>query len=424
MFALYPLVQLFIQQQNHQNAHLRFSIFRVYFAVLSLVLIFQMGFMPSGILSVVLSGKWPWMLFKWIHIITLCSLMIGLKTRLMQWINLCLLLLMWPFTQATTHSALMGEIHFALFALALVSFRAPLSMALSVDSVVKKVQKYASNRPHPISILLIFSLFQMTYTQGLIDQILMTNLSKIAFISSTLIFICVLPSLVASLSWLLIFTLNLAILATFPSFQIQSLIWINLGYLLLWLPDLWVNQLRKLAHWSYGTPEVSKHLSKITLFYDGDCGVCSLAARTVSALDQYQLIKIDGSTQNDYPQNHYLNREAFEETRLQTIIVWDQANDQIDVKHLGFAQIFFRLQGFYCLGLLCLWSGRIGEWAYDHFAQRRHLVSHYLGMGYCGIGGGKTKAKVEQLSLFEQTLVWIRILMIEGIGIWSLVSYA
>lgn len=424
MFALYPLLQLFTQQQTTPNAYIRFSIFRIYFALLSLILIFQIGFMPSGILSIVLNGKWPWMLFKWIHIIALGSLMIGLKTKLMQWINLCLLLLMWPLSQTRTHSALTNEIYLALLPLAIVSFRAPLSMALSVDSVVKKVQKFSSNRPHPISMLLIFSLFQMTYSQALIDQILMTNLSKFAFLSSTLIFICVLPSLASGLAWLVILSLNLAILATFPSFQLQSLIWINLGYLLLWLPDIWVNQLRNLARWFYGTPEVSKHLSKITLFYDGDCGVCSLAARTVSALDQFQLIKIDGSTQNDYPKNHYNHREDFEETRLQTIIVWDQANDHIYLKHLGFAQIFFRLQGFYLLGLLCVWSGRIGEWAYDHFAQRRHLVSHYLGMGYCGIGGGKTKAKIEQLSLFEQTLVWTSILMIEGIGIWGLISFA
>ncbi len=125
MFALYPLLQLFTQQQTTQNAYIRFSIFRIYFALLSLILIFQIGFMPSGILSIVLNGQWPWMLFKWIHIIALGSLIIGLKTKLMQWINLCLLLLMWPLSQATTHSALTNDIYLALLPLAIVSFRAP-----------------------------------------------------------------------------------------------------------------------------------------------------------------------------------------------------------------------------------------------------------------------------------------------------------
>jgi predicted DCC family thiol-disulfide oxidoreductase YuxK len=415
-----PLLELFENAQKSQNAYIRFAIFRVYFAILSIILLsLSSGFQPTGILSVILDGKWPWMLFKIIHLIALLSILIGFKTHLMQWINLCLLIMIWPISSShLSSSSLSSEIYFGLFSLSIISLNLPLSAKRSVDALVKKVKKYSSNRPMPISILLIFSLFQMTFQQGLIDQIVLTGLSKFTFYASALIFTCLLPTMIATWSWLILISLNLLLLmsTSMKGIHLQSLVWINFAYLLLWMPDL----SSKAIPSSKTTPSKTTP-SKITLFYDGDCGVCSLAARCVQALDALNLIEIDGSTQNDYPKNHYQSREDFEETRQKTIIVWDQSTDQIDLKHLAFAQIFFRLQGFYLLGLICQWSNRIGEWAYDQFAQRRHLVSYYLGMGYCGIGGGKNKAQIEQLSLFEQTLVYLGWLIIEIIGIWSLI---
>lgn len=130
--------------------------------------------------------------------------------------------------------------------------------------------------------------------------------------------------------------------------------------------------------------------SPIVMFYDSDCGVCHATARLISRLDPYRKITWVGRADvTDRPGS--LNEEAFLALREDTLIAWDPQSGRVSTHHSAVAHALNRVPFLSPLAWLLWLTGPLGRKAYSAFAERRHLVSAWLGYGLCGlapVGGG------------------------------------
>jgi predicted DCC family thiol-disulfide oxidoreductase YuxK len=127
----------------------------------------------------------------------------------------------------------------------------------------------------------------------------------------------------------------------------------------------------------------------LTLFYDGDCGVCHALARLGARLDAYHLITWVGRGAGSNMSSALpgqLDEDAFNQLRNDTIIATPtERSEQIWTHHQAIAQALRRLPLLAPIGWLAWLVGPVGKWAYQSFATRRHRVSQWFGYGLCGL---------------------------------------
>lgn len=124
----------------------------------------------------------------------------------------------------------------------------------------------------------------------------------------------------------------------------------------------------------------------LTVFYDGDCGVCTWCVRWASARDRYDRLCFRGQTAGG-PIPEDLGAADFEALAERTVVAWAPRSGRVWTRHLAVSRVLAALPG----GVLLAWPARLPVlgWlfglAYDAFAARRHRISAALGMGVCGL---------------------------------------
>jgi len=120
-------------------------------------------------------------------------------------------------------------------------------------------------------------------------------------------------------------------------------------------------------------------LRRMVVVYDADCGVCQASVAWVKKRDRRGAFQFVGNDAAELPPG-----VSLEETE-HTMVVLD--GGQKLVRADGVARILRELRGWSAIGALLRAPGarRLGNWAYDKFAQNRHRLSAALGMRACAM---------------------------------------
>ena len=134
----------------------------------------------------------------------------------------------------------------------------------------------------------------------------------------------------------------------------------------------------------------------VQAWYDSDCGVCHLSARTGARLDRLGLITwLPRFADAPLPPGY--SQERFEAESEVTIIVTD--GQRVWTHHRAIARLLAAVP----LGRLVAWIAwvpgisALSLRGYRAFSARRHLVSAALGMGVCGLN--KPKGEVGEVHI-------------------------
>jgi predicted DCC family thiol-disulfide oxidoreductase YuxK len=128
------------------------------------------------------------------------------------------------------------------------------------------------------------------------------------------------------------------------------------------------------------------------VYYDSDCGICTLVARVFKRLDGMQRIVWRGD-EPDVPLPGDWTRERLEAERQHTLLAW-RAGTPVRTRHLAVGGAVAALP----FGRLVAWVfwlpglGALLGHGYDRFAAHRHEVSARMGLGVCGMPQPVTEA--------------------------------
>jgi predicted DCC family thiol-disulfide oxidoreductase YuxK len=122
------------------------------------------------------------------------------------------------------------------------------------------------------------------------------------------------------------------------------------------------------------------------VYYDSDCGICSLIARILVRLDRLHRLRwVDVGPDAPLPADW--TRERLDEVRAHTLITWAPGDADVWTRHRAVGRTLASLPG----GRLLAWPFRLpgldallGR-AYDQVARNRHRISARLGLGVCGL---------------------------------------
>ncbi len=120
----------------------------------------------------------------------------------------------------------------------------------------------------------------------------------------------------------------------------------------------------------------------IVVFFDSDCGVCTLCARIGARMDRLELTTWVGREREGPP-----GIDDFDALRERTIVVWSPSVDRIWTEAAAVARVVRALP----LGRLVAWTLRLPgpahtiDAGYRWFSPRRHVFSAWIGLGVCGV---------------------------------------
>ena len=123
----------------------------------------------------------------------------------------------------------------------------------------------------------------------------------------------------------------------------------------------------------------------LTLYFDGDCGVCFQIARVLARLDLFERIRFVSSA--EIPPGAQA-KDLSPELLDRTIVVVDETGRRT-TRAEAVAQLLRALP----LGILWSWPLRVpglralANVGYDLFARRRKTISYWLGFAACGVPG-------------------------------------
>jgi predicted DCC family thiol-disulfide oxidoreductase YuxK len=139
------------------------------------------------------------------------------------------------------------------------------------------------------------------------------------------------------------------------------------------------------SEWTLFARIADRSRRRLTLYFDGECGVCFQIARVLARLDVLQRIRFVSSA--EVPADAR-NSDLLPELLDRTIVVVDETGRRT-TRADAFAQLLRALP----LGLLWSWPLRVpglrslANVGYDLFARRRRTISYWLGFAACGIPG-------------------------------------
>lgn len=127
----------------------------------------------------------------------------------------------------------------------------------------------------------------------------------------------------------------------------------------------------------------------IVVWYDSDCGICTLCARVGARMDRLERTTWAGREREGPP-----GVEDFDALSDRTIVVWCPDQDRIWSEAPAVARIVRALPG----GALVAWMLRVPGVShamlagYRWFSPRRHRFSAWIGLGVCGVDGAGAMA--------------------------------
>jgi predicted DCC family thiol-disulfide oxidoreductase YuxK len=385
------------------------TLLRIALSILLLICFTQLPVLASPLLL------YASLLIKPTMVLICLLLLFGFQTKQVQWISLVLLWIV--------HGGQgMPVISLYCFYLSLFALVLPLDQGLSIDALILRYQKLGqgvttasvrqANQQNHWQRFYRFGhlLFQLECLLlfALLGQAFIFNRSSTAILLNTMLGLyAILILLLISLRWIplistLLYLLGLGCICIL-SIQVPEL-WILLIPYLSFLPATLLSWLWRGYAFLY--PKLWVNRRPMLLFYDGDCGVCTICAKTITCLDIFGMIEIQDGSLEAFP-SQYATRADFDEDRQKTVIAWDKERGLISRQQYAFAQVFDRLIGCGLLAILMRVSGRLGEKLYDGFAKNRHIVSAFLGLGQCGIGGKKKQVALQTSSDLSK---WVRAL--------------
>ena len=177
-------------------------------------------------------------------------------------------------------------------------------------------------------------------------------------------------------------------------------------------------------HWDAISCWWRRRQTPLMVYYDGDCGVCTLFARCCARLSDPSLLHWEGSlTPTERPPGYSLTH--FQARREVTLITWAPCSKEVYETHRAIASVFSRIPFTQPLAYALLLFGPLSLFLYRQISTHRHQLSAWLGMGLCGFRaqGDVPRPPTKQQPHLQESGLQRRLRHLKSIGVSGVIAF-